>query len=58
MAAIEYVGKVTDAVAPMLRNGYDRRRDFSGATRVERCELIRDAHFAQNLKDRSVLETV
>src|SRR6266851_4935780 len=58
MAPIENVCEVTDAVAPMFRNGYDRRRNLSRATRVERCEILRDSHLMQNLKDGSVSETV
>src|SRR6266481_4624392 len=58
MAAIENIGKVTYAVAPIFRNSSDRRRDLSRATRIERSKLLRDSHFMQNVKDRSVSEAV
>jgi hypothetical protein len=58
MAAIEDVREVADAVASMFRNAYDRWRDLSGTTRIERCDLLRDSHLAQNFKDRSIAETV
>lgn len=56
MAAVENIGEVTDAVAAMLCNSSDRRRDLFGATRIERSKLLRDSHFMQNVKDRSVSE--
>ena len=58
MAAIEDVCEVADAVASMFRNAYDRWRDLSGATRIERSELLWDSHLAQNFKDMSIAETV
>src|ERR1022692_3405819 len=58
MAAIQNVGKIADAIAPVLGNRYNRRRDLSGAARIERCEFPGNSHFPQDLKDRSVSETV
>jgi hypothetical protein len=58
MAAIEDVREVADALVSIFRNTHDRWRDISGATRIERCELLWDSHLAQDFKDRSITETV